>query len=812
MSGAVVGGIVGAVIGSFIPGIGPRLGWMIGSAIGGAVDAPESEGPRLSDLRPQGSDYGRPIPIVYGTAAISGNVFWQTDLEEVQNEEGGKGGGGVTTYTYYANFAVLLCEGTVSLGRIWAGPEKRLIYDGTTLEGGGTLTFYNGSETQNPDPLMESHQGVGNVPAYRGWAYIVFENFPVANDGSRIPFLTVEVGTVSNTPLSLGTVWPVGEVFVDAAAGTYAVTYSGSTEGVVVRNLTGNTFTNNFTFASGRGSVGSFYDKDRHIVYYLDGSVSWIDLDTGTQGTWNTSSTWPMPGGPASTGGYVPVGGVYHNGLLCFLLHHASSGLTAISTVDAAALTGVNFFTGDSGGGSLPLSNFCGHRAEGDTYILGVTKAGTVRKYPLSAGFTSTSIGACPANSETWAADPNTGYVWTATFLSGTLTVSCNDPVTATQLYTQVITTAAYAWPVGGSRRSHPWVFKPHSGGVGGKVILILEQWPANDYFVEFESGPTTTPYKIAEWSGTYHGTGRIRTGWWNPTASQYWFVRDYAWANKSKGSNDLAQIALAGNDNALYPGSGFQLGDRGMTISGQSLSSIVANLCERAGITSAERDVTALTDTVDGFVIAQQTTVRGAIQVLQPAFYFDAVESQGVAKFVKRGGAIAVTIPDSELGAFDSGSDPEQDLLLIKRQMEDELPDVVTVRYINRNADYEIMARQARRLVGGSRDEQSVDLAIVMTDTKGQEVADTNLHKAWVGRKTFALNLPRKYSYLEPTDVISAHGQTMLLAKVTQADGVLKCEAVFDDFNYTPNVVVTETPTTGKVVYVPSETQLVLM
>lgn len=810
MSGATIGGVIGAVIGYFIPGVGPAMGWAIGSAIGGAVMPEQIEGPRLSDLRPQGSEYGRPIPIIYGTAAIQGNVIWQSDLVEVASEQGGKGGPEVTNYTYYANFAVLICEGEVELGRIWAGPEKRLIWDGTNLEGGGSITFYNGSTTQLPDPLMESYLGAGNVPAYRGWAYVVFENFPVANDGNRIPFLTIEVGEIDTTSIDLGSSWSVGEVFVDPTWGKFVYTYSGTYNGVIVRDLDDNRFNRNVQYDDIQGNDHSFYDSDRHTIVYVDengGEVKWVDLDSGATGTWTTGA-WPMPGGTATTGGYSVVGGVYHNGLWCFLLYKSGTGV-AISTIDPADLTGQNFYTGDSGSGSL-VTGFCGRRAEGDTYILGVTTAGTVRKYPLSASFTSTSIGGCVANAGAAAVDPNTKYVWTAAFSAPTLTISCNDPVTQVQLYSGSITTDATDWAGAGSRRGFPWLFMPATTPGTGRVVVIMRRPTANrDYFAEFNSGQDSTPAHISNYTGTAHGTGEMSAGWWNPVSSTYWVVRDFGFGNRSVLENDLTSMALwltAGSD---Y---GFYFGQRDMVPGGELLSDIVADLCERAGVTSAQRDVSALTDTVDGYVLASQTTVQGAIQVLQPAYFFDAVETGGKIKFVKRGGAVAVTIPDSDLGARQSGSDPDVDLVETTRQMDDELPGVLNVGYMLRALDYEVSTKQSRRLVGNSETEMRMDMPIVMTDEKAQGVADVNLHHAWVQRRTYRFSLPRKYSYLEPTDVVSVREQSMLLTKVTQAGGILKCEAFFDDYNYVPHVVVTETPPSDKEVYVVADTVLHLL
>ena len=50
-----------------------------------------------------------------------------------------------------------------------------------------------GSEGQGVDPLIASAEGAGNAPAYRGLAYVVFENLQLADFGNRIPSLSFEV-------------------------------------------------------------------------------------------------------------------------------------------------------------------------------------------------------------------------------------------------------------------------------------------------------------------------------------------------------------------------------------------------------------------------------------------------------------------------------------------------------------------------------------------------------------------------------------------------------------------------------------------
>jgi hypothetical protein len=46
---------------------------------------------------------------------------------------------------------------------------------------------YTGSSTQNPDSTIEGHEGAGDVPGFRGIAYIVFDDLQLAQWGNRMP-------------------------------------------------------------------------------------------------------------------------------------------------------------------------------------------------------------------------------------------------------------------------------------------------------------------------------------------------------------------------------------------------------------------------------------------------------------------------------------------------------------------------------------------------------------------------------------------------------------------------------------------------
>lgn len=199
--------VAGSALGSVFGPIGAMAGRAIGGLIGSQLDqsifgggqGKAVEGPRLKDLDVLTSTEGAPIPRLYGRMRLSGQMIWATKLiEEVSNRSSGGGGKSTsvsstaassqtaqTSYSYYANFAVGICEGRVaSLTRVWADGKP---LDLTNI----SYRFYKGEDSQSPDPLIIAKEGT--APAYRGLCYIVFERLPLENFGRRIPQLSFEI-------------------------------------------------------------------------------------------------------------------------------------------------------------------------------------------------------------------------------------------------------------------------------------------------------------------------------------------------------------------------------------------------------------------------------------------------------------------------------------------------------------------------------------------------------------------------------------------------------------------------------------------
>ena len=117
--------------------------------------APKPE--RLAGIQVQSSVYGKPIPLVYGTARVSPNLIWyggfRADSVVSKTKTGGKGGGGQSvseTYSYKAAIMLGVARGPIAgVRRVWR--DKNRFVDGasTALSQAG-LSLATGTDSQSP--------------------------------------------------------------------------------------------------------------------------------------------------------------------------------------------------------------------------------------------------------------------------------------------------------------------------------------------------------------------------------------------------------------------------------------------------------------------------------------------------------------------------------------------------------------------------------------------------------------------------------------------------------------------------------------
>lgn len=219
---SAAGAAIGSSLGGSVLGLSATvIGRAAGATVGRLIDAqvlgagsPAVEVGKVDRFRLTGASEGAPIPDVHGRSRVSGQVIWASRFEErVAVTGGGKGAPSRPTtrsYSYAVSLAIALCEGEIArVARVWA--------DGNEISKQDlALRVYKGSEDQLPDPKIEAVEGAGEVPAYRGIAYVVIEDLDLTPFGNRVPQFSFEVvrtgkGDLSDTVRAVAMIPGTGE-------------------------------------------------------------------------------------------------------------------------------------------------------------------------------------------------------------------------------------------------------------------------------------------------------------------------------------------------------------------------------------------------------------------------------------------------------------------------------------------------------------------------------------------------------------------------------------------------------------------------
>lgn len=707
--GAVIGALLAAPTGGVSLAAGAIYGAQIGIMAGGLLDPPKGptvEGPRLGDLSVQTSTYGQFIPRTYGTIGLSGNVFWleNNKLKEVvrKKKSGGKGGGSsstVKTYTYFATFAVGLCEGPIAgVRRIWVGHD--LVYDAgsddletiiSSNQASAKFTIYTGTDTQQPDPRMQAEMGVANCPAYRGLAYVVVKDLALADYGNSVAGAQVKVEVVN----SLATVLPsYFEPLPTVMTANERITFADENGYQTAEAFAGTTTGYNL-------GVDSYISKVVFKDYTLTGTL----IKTEEQN--------------------------YQ------ILLQDTDNLTYYKSLYISGVRSVS----------------CAYRASGSPQI---TLAPGV---PLSIYNASQT----PEAFRSYAG----GYWW---FFAG----FSNSRISATGETTYIIS-GAYADSVvviediATGRVYRRWT---HSGNANCYIEEINQT--TLDVLWQTLLGNSTGGwyagvFAVNKGVATICGGGKMRS--YDVSGSSAVLV---SVSTDSPSSDDVYGYVSGFAIKGKTAGGGIWRAIKTLDPQTVPLSTIVATEAARSALIKPDDiDAAGLVDSVTGFKVTTTGSIRNAIEPLRGAWPFDVVQAGYKIKATSRGSASVVTIQIGEL-AIDTQ-------LTESREMDSQLPQNVTVKYIDRDRDYDQNEQRAQRDNTEAVNSLVLELPVVLSATQSAQVADKLIRIYALEKSDFSFTLPAPYRYLEPGDVVTIATDdadyVLRLVSVNQtADGRLEC------------------------------------
>ncbi|MDW4548499.1 glycoside hydrolase TIM-barrel-like domain-containing protein [Defluviimonas sp. D31] len=207
--------------------------------------------------------------------------------------------------------------------------------------------------------------------------------------------------------------------------------------------------------------------------------------------------------------------------------------------------------------------------------------------------------------------------------------------------------------------------------------------------------------------------------------------------------------------------------------VSAQPLSSVVGEICARSGLEPV--DVSGLYGLVRGYQVADVGSGRAALQPLMLSYGFDAVERDGVLKFLMRDGLADAVIGADQLAV----GDDTNGWVETSRATEVEIAGRVRLNYVEAEGDYEARAVEAIFPDEEARTATQSEVALALTRSEGQGIVERWMSEARVARDGLRLALPPTMGHLGAGDVISLDGGGLYRIDRVEQAGTIAVEAV---------------------------------
>ncbi len=202
--------------------------------------------------------------------------------------------------------------------------------------------------------------------------------------------------------------------------------------------------------------------------------------------------------------------------------------------------------------------------------------------------------------------------------------------------------------------------------------------------------------------------------------------------------------------------------------VGARSLASVVAEICRKSGL--GEVDTSELYGYVRGYAVEQVAEARAALQPLMLRYGFDAVERDGVLKFIPRDGMRDQALDTdllAETGEVEAGN------LEQVREPEAELSGRVRVKFVQADADFEVISEEAVLPDEATHAVSTSEMSLSMTRGEGRAVAERWLAEARVARETLRFALPPSQLSVRAGDVVR------LPADAGEGDGLFRVDRV---------------------------------
>lgn len=737
--GRTWGTIIGGVVGYFTGGIGFAAGAAIGGAVGSLLEPKKhTETNRIDDIKVSISKYGDGIPETWGNNIPSATCVWSTYIIELPEESQGGKGGGVENTNYRQFIQSMWCLGrtpppgtTVTIRKVWI--DGKLNYDSsngmpvdqalaTKENPWASIAILPGFDGQLPVPMIETYEGVGNVPAFTGRICVFI--FGLETPGGRVPQLQFELCMNS----TLETAKQRIQTLPDDRDTFQTVT------GFVQRDGTATHV---------RLPLYGDPNLNRYHVYAV--GAGYAELSATRETSHPPDTTAPSR--------FIPVVG------------------------GAPALLQMAYESEDDQAGDLLTIRHIDLES-GVIKSLGtfIPPADTMYAYKWAAFDPATDVHIvvpevlspipglvkCQGGTVTIIDKPSTGFGPVAAY-GGTIHVLDSTGVYVTSM-DEVLGTEVDSLALPGAlpvtsvsilamHASGDGVFALSIGLGGGDTTGIYQRGSSGYVLV---SDDVVIPNAIS--SGP---------------ADPRMYTTFYADAQGAILGPNLLDDGTFSYDLIRF---------NALTLSQAPVAGFIENQNLRAGLAVDQIDVASIDDEFWGLTLKGPASARSNITPVMTYSAIGVVEEDGKLKYFHRADrASVVTIPYDDLGFAEDGSEPGDPFPVLHSNAQ-ELPRSITLTYNDPNFDYQASTVKAFMLsaVTGGDESQTLDMAV--TGGRAQTIVRRLLLERWIAQNTRSCAVSRAYAYLSAGDVITVLSRTgsygdWMISKLTDTGARIEIE-----------------------------------
>ncbi|MBP9049182.1 MAG: glycoside hydrolase TIM-barrel-like domain-containing protein, partial [Tabrizicola sp.] len=201
--------------------------------------------------------------------------------------------------------------------------------------------------------------------------------------------------------------------------------------------------------------------------------------------------------------------------------------------------------------------------------------------------------------------------------------------------------------------------------------------------------------------------------------------------------------------------------------VTGQPLDAVVAELCDRSGVT--ELDTSRLFGVVRGYAVDQVQSARASLQPLCLGYSADVAERDGLLRFSLRTGWADHAIDPVTLAV----NEETEGYVEIARLPEPESSGIVRLSFVDVQSDFEVRTAEARFPDEELRTVSETELALGLTLAEAREVSLRWLAEARIARESARFAIPPSALHIGAGDTVSLDGSLWRIDRMELAETI---------------------------------------